>query len=69
MHIGSPYSDALIASTRPESAKKKGKVMDRETLTGNVFFFLSGHGTAGNTLSFVMFLLAIRQEIQAELHA
>lgn len=42
--------------------------MDRETLTGNVFFFLlSGHGTAGNTLGFLMFLLAIRQDIQAEL--
>jgi cytochrome P450 len=42
--------------------------MDRETLTGNVFFFLlSGHGTAGNTLGFLMFLLAIRQDIQADL--
>ncbi|KAH8692494.1 cytochrome P450 [Phaeosphaeriaceae sp. PMI808] len=61
--------DTLIASTRPESAEKNGKVMDRETLTGNAFFFLlSGHGTAGNTLGFLMFLLAIRQDIQAELH-
>lgn len=44
--------------------------MDRETLTGNVFFFLlSGHGTSGNTLGFLIFLLGIRQDIQVELQA
>ncbi|KAI1526053.1 CypX Cytochrome P450 [Pyrenophora tritici-repentis] len=52
--------DTLIASTRPESAERNGKVF---------FFLLSGHGTAGNTLGFMMFLLAIRQDIQADLHA
>ena len=42
--------------------------MSREELIGNVFFFLlSGHGTAGNTLGFLMFLLAVRQDIQFKL--
>ncbi|KAL8915822.1 MAG: hypothetical protein Q9172_006635 [Xanthocarpia lactea] len=58
----------VMAGTRPESAEKHGKVMSRNTLIGNVFFFLlSGHGTAGNTLGFLMFLLAVRQDIQSQL--
>ncbi|KAL9603420.1 MAG: hypothetical protein Q9179_002190 [Wetmoreana sp. 5 TL-2023] len=62
--------DALIAGTRPESAEKHGKVLSRDNLIGNVFFFLlSGHGTAGNTLGFLMFLLAVRQDIQSLLQA
>jgi cytochrome P450 len=60
----------LIAGTKPESAEKHGKVMSRDTLIGNVFFFLlSGHGTAGNTLGFMMFLLAVRKDIQTEMQA
>lgn len=44
--------------------------MSREELIGNVFFFLlSGHGTTGNTLGFLMFLLAVRTDIQSELQA
>lgn len=59
-----------MAGMQPESAIKNGKVLDHETLTGNVFFFLlSGHGTAGNTLGFLMFLLAIRQDVQVDLQA
>ena len=60
--------DALVAGTRPESAEKHGKVLSRDSLIGNVFFFLlSGHGTAGNTLGFMMFLLAVRQDIQSQM--
>lgn len=44
--------------------------MSRDNLIGNVFFFLlSGYGTAGNTLGFLMFLLAVRQDIQSEMQA
>lgn len=44
--------------------------MSRDNLIGNVFFFLlSGHGTAGNTLGFLMFLLAVRPDIQSQLQA
>ncbi|KAL8848319.1 MAG: hypothetical protein Q9221_006673 [Calogaya cf. arnoldii] len=58
----------MVAGTKPESAEKHGKVMLRDNLIGNVFFFLlSGHGTAGNTLGFLMFLLAVRQDVQLEL--
>jgi cytochrome P450 len=60
----------LIAGTKPESAEKHGKVMSKDNLIGNVFFFLlSGHGTAGNTLGFLMFLLAVRQDIQSQMQA
>lgn len=44
--------------------------MSRNDLIGNVFFFLlSGHGTAGNTLGFLMFLLAVRQDVQSQMQA
>ncbi|KAL8896585.1 MAG: hypothetical protein Q9207_007645 [Kuettlingeria erythrocarpa] len=44
--------------------------MSRDNLIGNTFFFLlSGHGTAGNTLGFLIFLLAVRQDIQSQLQA
>jgi cytochrome P450 len=59
-----------MAGARPESAEKHGKVFSKDTLIGNIFFFLlSGHGTAGNTLGFIMFLLAIRQDIQVQMQA
>ncbi|KAL8757885.1 MAG: hypothetical protein Q9184_004094, partial [Pyrenodesmia sp. 2 TL-2023] len=44
--------------------------MSRTNLIGNVFFFLlSGHGTAGNTLGFLIFLLAVRPDIQSQLQS
>ena len=59
-----------MAGTKPESAEKNGKILSREALIGNVFFFLlSGHGTAGSTLGFVMLLLAVRKDVQAEMQA
>ncbi|KAI4193812.1 MAG: hypothetical protein LQ346_003822 [Caloplaca aetnensis] len=62
--------DALTAGTRPESSEQHGKVLSRDNLIGNVFFFLlGGHGTAGNTLGFLIFLLAVRQDIQTQLQA
>ncbi|KAL9640526.1 MAG: hypothetical protein Q9204_000673 [Flavoplaca sp. TL-2023a] len=67
---GMNIMDTLIAGTRPESAEKHGKVLSRKSLIGNIFFFLlSGHGTAGNTLGFLMFLLAVRQDVQLQMQA
>ena len=60
----------MIDGTKSESLDKHGKILSREELIGNVFFFLlSGHGTAGNTLGFLMFLLAVRTDVQTEMQA